>query len=306
MDPVVVENLHKSYGDVHAVRGVSFSIAQGEVFGLLGPNGAGKSTTVEMIEGLRLPDQGSIRVCGLDPCRQSRRAKAHLGIQLQQSQLPPRLRVFEALRLFASFHRRSQPLEKVLHLVGLQEHRDVAYGQLSGGLKQRLALALALLHDPEVLILDEPAAGLDPQARRDLHRMILQLREDGRSILLTTHNMEEAERLCNRVAILKSGQLLAQGEPRKLVHQAGSSRVEVETQKPLAEVAVRGLPCIESYRLDGRLLLLWTHTTHQAVAAVLAMVEEDHQELTQLKVTPPSLEDLLLHLTSSGPHEEPS
>src|SRR6201984_3287925 len=235
-NPVLqVENLVKRYGDVEAVRGVSFEVAEGEVFGLLGPNGAGKTSTVEILEGLRDPDGGTLSVWGLNPQTNSVEPKHEIGAALQSTSLPDKLRVMEALRLFASFYKRRRNPEELLKRFGLQEKRNAFYSQLSGGQKQRLALAMALVNDPRVVFLDEPTAGLDPQVRREIYDVIEELRRDKKTILLTTHYIEEAERLCDRVAIVDHGKVIALGTPRELKQRSGGkTRIEVKLAKPAA------------------------------------------------------------------------
>ena len=227
-----VDNLVKRYGDVEAVRGVSFSVAEGEVFGLLGPNGAGKTTTIEILEGLRDPDGGRVRVCALDPQVSSQELKHEIGAALQSTSLPDKLRVIEALRLFAGFYKRHRDPEELLKRFGLEEKRTAYYAKLSGGQKQRLALAMALVNNPRVLFFDEPTAGLDPQVRREIYDIIEELRREKKTILMTTHYIEEAERLCDRVAIIDHGKVIALGTPREPVgHEDGrrarhASRIE--------------------------------------------------------------------------------
>src|SRR6202171_2497485 len=216
-----VENLVKRYGDVEAVRGVSFNVEEGEVFGLLGPNGAGKTTTVEILEGLRTPDGGRVSVCGFDPQRDSDAREHEIGAALQPPSLPDKLRVMEALRLFASFYERRRNPEELLKRFGLEEKRNTFYSQLSGGQKQRLALAMALVNDPKVLFFDEPTAGLDPQVRREIYDIIAELRHEKKTIVMTTHYIEEAERLCDRVAIVDHGTVIALGSPRELKERSG-------------------------------------------------------------------------------------
>ena len=233
LEPILqVDNLVKHYGDVQAVRGVSFSVAEGEVFGLLGPNGAGKTTTVEILEGLRNPDGGSVRVCGFDPQVSSRELKHEIGASLQSTSLPDKLRVMEALRLFAGFYKRRRDPEELLKRFGLEEKRNTYYSKLSGGQKQRLALAMALVNDPRVLFFDEPTAGLDPQVRREIYDIIEELRRERKTILMTTHYIEEAERLCDRVAIVDHGKVIACGSPRELKQRSGgNTRIEVKARR---------------------------------------------------------------------------
>jgi len=214
---VVVDRLEKRYGATRAVDSISFAVGRGEIFGLLGPNGAGKSTTLEILDGLRRADGGRAEILGIDVARAPDEVREHLGVMLQSTALPARLRVREAVALFAAFHARPRPWVDALADVGLQTRGDSFFRDLSGGERQRLALALALVHDPEVLLLDEPTAGLDPRARRELHERLLELKRRGKSVLLTTHYLDEAERLCDRVAILHRGRILACAPPAELI-----------------------------------------------------------------------------------------
>src|SRR5580693_2907567 len=255
---IQVENLVKSYGDVEAVRGVSFNVEEGEVFGLLGPNGAGKTTTVEILEGLRDPDGGRVSVCGLDPQRDTSALKHEIGAALQSTSLPDKIRVMEALRLFASFYKRGRKPEELLKRFGLEEKRNTFYSQLSGGQKQRLALAMALVNDPKVVFLDEPTAGLDPQVRREIYDIIEELRRDKKTVLMTTHYIEEAERLCDRVAIVDHGKIIKAGTPRELKQSSGGmTRVEVRLARPATEAALRGLDGVSDFRTMGDVYVLY-------------------------------------------------
>src|ERR1043165_495122 len=213
---VVVRELVKNYGPVMAVRGVSFDVADGEIFGLLGPNGAGKTSTLECVIGLRRPDAGVVEVCGFNTFSQPREIKERIGAVLQATALQDKIRCREALKLFASFYRNRVPIDELLVKFSLVEKANARYETLSGGQKQRLALALALVNNPEFLLLDEPTAGLDPQSRRKLHTVIRRMKDDGRTVLLTTHYIEEAEQLCDRIAIIDHGVLIAEGTPRDL------------------------------------------------------------------------------------------
>ncbi len=208
---IEVENLTKRYGAVEALRGVSFSVSEGEVFGLLGPNGAGKTSTVEILEGLRTADSGKVSVCGLDPQTSGVAYKHIIGAALQSTALPDKLRVHEALDLFGSFYPRRRGTPELMKRFGLEEKRNAFYSQLSGGQKQRLALAMALVNDPRVIFLDEPTAGLDPQVRREIYDIVEELKKEKKTILITTHYIEEAERLCDRVAIVDHGKVIALG-----------------------------------------------------------------------------------------------
>ena len=214
---VRVADVHKRYGAIQAVDGVSFEVARGEVFGLLGPNGAGKTTTVEMLEGLRAPDSGLLEVLGIDVARNPDDLKQRVGVTLQTAELYPKLTVVEVLDLFRSFYKRSLPTDQLIEFLDLGERRTAQTRQLSGGQRQRLAVALALVNDPEVLFLDEPTTGLDPAARRSLWDLVQKLQAQGKTILLTTHYMEEAEVLCDRLAIMDHGRILALGTVNELV-----------------------------------------------------------------------------------------
>src|ERR1700758_2788425 len=244
-----VESLVKRYGDVEAVRGVSFSVEEGEVFGLLGPNGAGKTSTVEVLEGLRARDSGRVSVCGLDPQRDSQALKHEIGAALQSTSLPEKLRVMEALRLFASFYKRRRNPEELLKRFGLEEKRNAFYGKLSGGQKQRLALAMALINDPKVLFFDEPTAGLDPQVRREIYDIIEELKHEKKTIVMTTHYIEEAEHLCDRVAIVDHGKVIAAGTPRELKQSsANTTRIEARFSKPASNGTLKNLDGVADAR----------------------------------------------------------
>jgi ABC-2 type transport system ATP-binding protein len=293
-----VENLTKRYGDVEALRGVSFDVQEGEVFGLLGPNGAGKTTTVEILEGLRRRDGGGVSVCGMDPQRDPQTLKSEIGAALQATALPEKMRVIEALRLFASFYKRRRDPSELLKRFGLEEKRNAFYGQLSGGQKQRLALAMALVNDPRVLFFDEPTAGLDPQVRREIYDIIEELRREKKTILLTTHYIEEAERLCDRVAIIDLGRVTAMGKPRELKQRsAGTTRIEVRLGRPIADGALGRLDGVADCReLEGVYLLHSTKPT-QTIVALVKHLEAQNVELQGLEMFSPSLEDVFLELT---------
>src|SRR5712664_3989360 len=293
-----VENLVKRYGDVEAVRGVSFNVEEGEVFGLLGPNGAGKTTTVEILEGLRNPDGGSVRVCGLDPQTNSRELKHEIGASLQATALPDKLRVMEALRLFAGFYKRRRDPEELLKRFGLEEKRNAYYSKLSGGQKQRLALAMALVNDPRVLFFDEPTAGLDPQVRREIYDIIEELRRERKTILMTTHYIEEAERLCDRVAIVDHGKVIALGTPRELkAHSGGTTPIEVRLSKPESNGTLRNLDGVVDARdVDGT-YVLHTQRPPQAIVSIVKHLEAQGNELISLEIATPSLEDVFIEMT---------
>src|ERR1700693_512873 len=293
-----VENLVKRYGDVEAVRGVSFNVEEGEVFGLLGPNGAGKTSTVEILEGLRTLDSGRVSVCGLDPQRNAQELKHEIGAALQPTSLPDKLRVMEALRLFASFYKRRRNPEELLKRFQLEDKRNAFYSQLSGGQKQRLALAMALVNDPQVLFLDEPTAGLDPQVRREIYDIIEELKRGKKTVLLTTHYIEEAERLCDRVAIIDYGRVIKIGTPRELKHaSASTTRIEVRLAKPVENGVLGQLDAVANAReFDGTYVLHSTRAPHTIVALVKHL-ESDSNELQSLEMFSPSLEDVFIELT---------
>jgi ABC-2 type transport system ATP-binding protein len=295
---LLVENLEKRYDDVHAVRGVSFSVQEGEVFGLLGPNGAGKTSTIEILEGLRVPDGGNISVCGLDPQKSPRELKNVIGATLQATSLPDKLRVGEAIRMFAGFYRKSRNPEELLKRFGLEEKRDSFYNQLSGGQKQRLALAMALVNDPKLLFLDEPTAGLDPQVRREIYTIIEELKAEKKTIVLTTHYIEEAERLCDRVAIVDHGKVIAAGTPRELKQSSGNTtRIEVRLSKPASNGTLKNLDSVADVReMDGA-YVLHCQKTAPAIVALVKHLEADNNELVSLEIATPSLEDVFIELT---------
>ncbi len=298
-EPVIqVENLYKSYGAVEALRGVSFTVEQGEVFGLLGPNGAGKTSTVEILEGLRTPDRGVARVCGLDPEKSGERFKERIGAVLQSTSLPDKLRVKEAVELFARFYHRRVDTDKLLKRFQLDEKRDAFYSHLSGGQKQRLALALALVNDPEVVFLDEPTAGLDPQVRREMYDIIEELKSEKKTILLTTHYIEEAERLCDRVAIVDQGRVIALGTPRELKHNsAGTTRIEVRLARPLTNGMLAGLEGVADCREFDGTYVLHSARPPQTIVALVKQLEAENNELQSLEMFSPSLEDVFIELT---------
>jgi ABC-2 type transport system ATP-binding protein len=293
-----VENLVKRYGDLEAVRGVSFSVEEGEVFGLLGPNGAGKTSTIEVLEGLRVADGGRVSVCGFDPVKNPTELKREIGAALQSTSLPDKLKVMEALRLFSSFYNRGRKPEELLKRFGLEEKRNAFYNQLSGGQKQRLALAMALVNDPKVLFLDEPTAGLDPQVRREIYDIIEELKHEKKTIVLTTHYIEEAERLCDRVAIVDHGKVIVQGTPRELKQaSANTSRVEVRLAKPASNGTLKSLDGVVDARELAGAYVLHCQRTAPAIVALVKHLEAEGNELVSLEIATPSLEDVFIELT---------
>src|ERR1700694_1449094 len=269
---IEVSNLQKSYGSRQAVQGVSFTVEQGEIFGLLGPNGAGKTTTVECIEGLRKPDGGEIRVLGLDPGRDCAELRQRVGAQLQESELPAKMKVWEVLDLYASFYRQPADWRQLMESLGLQDRRNARFEHLSGGQKQRLSIALALVGNPEVAILDELTTGLDPHARRETWDLIEGIRERGVTVVLVTHFMEEAERLCDRIAVVDSGRVVAIDTPAGLVSRVRSEqRIRFNVSTPLNERLLTALPEVRHVSVNGsHVVVTGTRNLLNAVIAVLA------------------------------------
>jgi ABC-2 type transport system ATP-binding protein len=295
---VRVVDVHKRYGAVQAVDGVSFEVGPGEVFGLLGPNGAGKTTTVEMLEGLRSPDSGTLEVLGIDVARNPDDLKERVGVTLQTAELYPKLTVVEVLDLFRSFFKRSLPTAQLIDFLDLGERRNAQTRQLSGGQRQRLAVALALVNDPEVLFLDEPTTGLDPAARRSLWDLVQQLQGQGKTILLTTHYMEEAEVLCDRLAIMDHGRILALGTVNELVANRFKDRsVRFDEIATVSDEQLSGLPGVESIKHDDGAVMLYTQDVPATIGGVLALTEALGVEPGNLGIRRPTLEDLFLDLT---------
>jgi ABC-2 type transport system ATP-binding protein len=295
---VRVVDVHKRYGAIQAVDGVSFEVARGEVFGLLGPNGAGKTTTVEMLEGLRAPDSGLLEVLGIDVARNPDDLKQRVGVTLQTAELYPKLTVVEVLDLFRSFYKRSLPTDQLIEFLDLGERRTAQTRQLSGGQRQRLAVALALVNDPEVLFLDEPTTGLDPAARRSLWDLVQKLQAQGKTILLTTHYMEEAEVLCDRLAIMDHGRILALGTVNELVANRFKDRsVRFDEIPALSDDQLKALPGVESIKHDDGETVLYTQDVPATIGGVLAATEALGVEPGNLGIRRPTLEDLFLDLT---------
>jgi ABC-2 type transport system ATP-binding protein len=297
--PIIeVLNLTKHYGDVHALRGVSFEVQEGEVFGLLGPNGAGKTSTVEILEGLRPPDGGIVSVCGLDPQSPGSAFKQEIGAVLQSTALPDKLRVGEAISMFASFYKRRRDPSALLKRFGLEEKRNAFYSQLSGGQKQRLALAMSLVNEPRVLFLDEPTAGLDPQVRREIYTIIEELKKERKTILLTTHYIEEAEKLCDRVAIIDQGRVIAQGTPRELKQRAaGTTRIEMRLARPETDAALKQLDGVADCHASDGVYVVHSTRVPQTIVSLVKYLEAHGNELSSLDIAAPSLEDVFLELT---------
>ncbi len=296
---VQVEGLRKSYGDLEALRGIDFEIKTGEVFGLLGPNGAGKTTTIEILEGLRQPDSGTVRVCGMDPAREQTALKERIGAQLQNTVLPDKIRVEEALDLYASFYQTpAASIELLLDRFGLKEKRRTFFEKLSGGQKQRLALALAMVNNPELVLLDEPTVGLDAQLRREIYDLIERFRQERRTTLLTTHYIEEAERLCDRVAVIDHGQVIALGTPRELVQKSGKgTRIEASFAHPVPVEKLKRLDAVSDCRETDGKYFIQAQPSAGAVAALVRLLEAENNSLVDLHITQPTLEDVFVEMT---------
>ena len=297
--PIIqVVNLTKRYGPVQALRGVSFEVEEGEVFGLLGPNGAGKTSTVEILEGLRPADGGIVSVCGLDPQSSGSDFKQEIGAVLQATALPDKLRVGEAVSMFASFYKRRRDPAALLKRFGLEEKRNTFYSQLSGGQKQRLALAMSLVNEPRVLFLDEPTAGLDPQVRREIYTIIEELKKERKTILLTTHYIEEAEKLCDRVAIVDQGRVVTQGTPRELKQRsAGTTRIELRLARPESDAALKQLEGVADCHASDGVYVVHSTRVPQTIVSLVKYLEAHGNELSSLDIAAPSLEDVFLELT---------
>jgi ABC-2 type transport system ATP-binding protein len=298
-DPVIrVNNLTKTYGDTRAVDGVSFEVRPGSVFGLLGPNGAGKTTTVEVLEGLRTPDGGSVRVLGVDVVAHPDELKPRIGVSLQTAALYPKLTVVEVLDLFRGFYGHGRPTDELVELMDLGEKRSTRTQDLSGGQRQRLSVALALVNDPELVFLDEPTTGMDPAARRALWDIVLGLKAEGRTVLLTTHYMEEAEILCDRIAIMDHGHILEEGTVEELVSRRFKERaVRFDTIDGLTDVRLAAMPGVSSVKHEDGDALLYTRDVPATIGAVLDAAESLGVEPANLAVRRATLEDVFLDLT---------
>jgi len=293
-----VSGLRKAYGALVAVDDVSFEVKTGEIFGLIGPNGAGKTTTMECIEGLRTPDRGTVWVVGLDPWRDTYRLQARVGVQLQQAQLQKRIKVWEAVHLWSSLYgKKAADGDQLVEQLGLAEKRNTWFMDLSGGQKQRLFIVLALINDPEVVFLDELTTGLDPQARRTIWDLVRGIRKRGKTVFLTTHLMEEAERLCDRVAIIEHGRIIDIGPPESLVQRHCPERtVVLSTDDPAAEEWLRAMPRFEAITsIDSRLTI--RGSGDDFVTDVIHCVSEHGIKVTDFRTVLPNLEDVFLKLT---------
>jgi ABC-2 type transport system ATP-binding protein len=296
MNVIEVTDLVKRYGDRTAVDGVSFTVEDGEIFAILGPNGAGKTTTVESIGGLRTPDSGSIRVHGLDPRLDRAELRRIVGVQLQESELPDQIRVAEAMDLYASFYPAPRDRDRLLDDLGLADKRNAQFGKLSGGQKQRLSIALALIGNPKVAILDELTTGLDPQARRDTWQLIEKVRDGGVTVILVTHFMEEAERLADRIALIDSGRVVALDTPAGIVARVDvEQRLRFRPSTPIADGLLTGLPEVHSVRRHGPTVEV--AGTGNLVMAVTAVLARNHIVANELRIEQADLDDAFVALT---------
>jgi ABC-2 type transport system ATP-binding protein len=308
---LLLRGLRKAFADVVAVDGIDLEVNRGECFGLLGPNGAGKTTTIEICEGLTAPDAGTVELLGLNWRSGEKELRQRIGIQLQETQFPAKLKVEETLRLFRSFFRRGIPVEESIRTAQLEEKRRSRVGGLSGGQKQRLAMACALVGDPELLFLDEPTTGLDPQARRHLWDLIDQLKRAGRTIILTTHYMDEAERLCDRVAIMDHGKIIALGTPQELIASVGGEHI-VEfaicgsgNGHAAVDVArLTEIPGVSSHRVDAGLHQLSVGELHTAVPRIFDTLTSLGLQLSEFRTHSATLDDVFLRLTGRTLRDE--
>ena len=309
---VKVEELSKIYGKTNAVDGISFEVQEGEIFGMVGPNGAGKTTTIECIEGLRQADGGQIRVLGLDPVKQERQLRPLLGIQLQQAHLPDNLKVWEALDLYSSFYDRTVNWEDLISRLGLVEKRNTAFRKLSGGQQQRLFVALALLNDPQLIFLDELTTGLDPHARHAIWDLVRDVRERGKTVFLTTHYMEEAERLCDRVAIMVAGKIVALDTPANLIAGLNiSERIIFSVSGSQSTLGLGNLPGVTRVEILGNKTVVYGRTNGSRnatpiVTEVVNALTAARVQFSDLRTEYPDLEDVFLTLTGRRLREERS
>ena len=304
---LVIRELRKSFADVIAVNGLNLEVKRGECFGLLGPNGAGKTTTIEICEGLISPDAGSVQMLGHSWRDHVDELRQRIGIQLQETQFPEKLIVEEVISLFRSFFREGLTVERAITMVQLDEKRKSRVGGLSGGQKQRLAMACALVGDPELLFLDEPTTGLDPQARRNLWELVSQLRRAGRTIILTTHYMDEAERLCDRVAVMDYGRIIALGTPSELITSIGGEQIvefAIGASAPLNAAMLTGIQGVQSHRVHAGLHQLFVSELHTAVPRIFESLAAQGLNLTEFRTHSATLEDVFVSLTGRNLRDE--
>ena len=312
---LLIRGLKKAFSDVQAVDGIDLEVRAGECFGLLGPNGAGKTTTIEICEGLTEADSGTVELLGLNWKTGAKQLRQRIGIQLQETQFPDKLTVEEALRLFRSFYHRGIDIEESIKTAQLEEKRRSRIGGLSGGQKQRLAMATALVGDPELLFLDEPTTGLDPQARRHLWDLVDELKKSGRTIILTTHYMDEAERLCDRVAIMDHGKVIALGTPNELIASIGGEEIvefavdsaphqDSEAAHQAIAATLTAIPGVRSHRVDASVHQLSVDELHVTVPLIFASLEQQGLHLNDFRTHSATLEDVFVRLTGRNLRDE--
>jgi ABC-2 type transport system ATP-binding protein len=295
-----VENFSKAYSEVLAVDGINFQVERGEIFGLLGPNGAGKTSTLECLEGIRKPSGGKLDILGVDPSREARKLNSLIGVQLQSSGLPANMQVEEAMRFFCAYHGVPARYD-LLDRLGLKEKRDSQFHELSTGQQRRLALALAVAHNPPVIFLDEPTAGLDVSSRSELHSLMQELKEGGSTIILATHDMAEAEKMTDRVAILLRGSIVAEGSPQELTAAgSGFTKVSVRTEQSLLQQNGTIFPAVSQRSIKDEYTIYFSVDPAPTVSALLAYLDEKEDKLIDLRVERPSLEERFLEITHAG------
>ena len=297
---VEVKDFRKTYGNHVAVDGISFEVKEGEIFGLLGPNGAGKTSTLECLEGLRAPNGGSLRVAGLDPTSESRKLRNLIGVQLQSAGLPESITPDEAMKFFCAYHSVAPRLD-LLERMGLSEKRKAQFYDLSAGLQRRLVLALAVAHNPRVLFLDEPTAGLDVATRVELHSMMRELQAGGTTIILATHDMAEAEQMSDRVAILLQSRIVNTGTPREITATgAGLTKISVRTQASSLSASGVAFPAVSQHTIKDEYSIYFSSDIGPTVSAIIAHIDAQRDTLIDLRVERPSLEDRFLEITNAG------
>lgn len=298
MPAIVVENLVKQYGKNIAVNNISFNVEYGEIFGFLGPNGAGKTTTLEILEGLRCQDSGIVKIDGKNPQKNLKEIKEIIGVQLQSNSIYEKIKVKEVLKLFASYYKKPLTVQSVLDLLHLNEKRDDYYKNLSGGQKQRLTLGLALIHNPKIIFLDEPSTGIDPHARRNLWSIIKNLKKEGKTIVLSSHYMDEAQELCDRVAIINKGEVIELDSPDRLIKKNNlttSIHISLGNGNILQEL--NSLPDVNDIHVLQDSITLFTKNPIKTLTSIMKLVEKKHLQLKQVTIKEPNLEDLFLELT---------
>jgi ABC-2 type transport system ATP-binding protein len=300
---ITVQHLVKKYGEFYAVNDVSFSISEGEIFGIIGPNGAGKTTTVECISGLRVPDSGSINIHGLSPHKDRNRIREFLGVQIQESSMPPRLRAGEAVELFASFYPNPLNPDDLLETLGIKNVKNSAYKKLSGGQKQRLSIALALVGNPKIAILDELTTGLDPEARRETWSLIENIRDRGVTVILVTHYMDEAERLCDRLALINHGKLVVLDTPEAIAAQAGGSRIRFVPSKPVDDKTLYTIPGVKE--IERKELYITVSGTGDLAASVIDALAKIGVHVSNIEARGGNLDDAFVKLTRDDTSKAP-